>query len=97
MIHDQWSFVWIHILISNDGYLKQGLLILQGFCGWNHYDEDDDYVGGYDDDDGDGDDDDDNDLYIIGAVCLSVCISVTKKWPYKRSLHMRTVPSRPST
>ena len=23
--------------------------------------------------------DDDHDLYIIGAVCLSVCISVTKK------------------
>ena len=31
------------------------------------------------DDDDDQYDDDDDDLYIIGAVCLSVCISVTKK------------------
>ena len=30
----------------------------------------------HNDDDGDSGDDD---LYIIGAVCLSVCISVTKK------------------
>ena len=42
-----------------------------------HDDDHDDYD---DDDDYDVDDYDDNDddLYIIGALCLSVCLSVTK-------------------
>ena len=48
-------------------YMKQDLPILEGFCGWNHYDDDDDFDGGYDDDfDGGHDDDDDDDDFDGG-------------------------------
>ena len=51
------------------------LVICQGQeSSHSHCDDDDDGDDG-DDDDGD-DDDDDDDLYIIGAVCLYVCMYV---------------------
>ena len=43
-------------------------------CTLVHDHDDDD-----DDEDDSHDDDDDDDLYIIGAVCMSVCMSVTKR------------------
>ena len=50
-------------------------------CKSNYSDQDDDDAKDYDDDD-----DDDGyyyDLYIIGAVCLSVCLSVTKMLTFR--------------
>ena len=72
---------WTHLLpISLSDFLGQSSHLGNDGVDDGDGDGDDDGDGDGDDDDDDdgddnGDDDGDGDLYIIGAVCVSVCLS----------------------